>query len=148
MTESSNIIIYTDGGSRGNPGPAAIGVVFCDARGETIHSYKECIGEATNNQAEYRAIIKALEILLKSNWQKSNGGTAKITCYLDSLLVVEQINGNYKVKNPDIKQYIEILSGLLKEIDKSVDFMHIPRELNKQADKLVNQALDENAKHK
>ena len=110
--------IYFDGGSRGNPGPAAIGVVFSDSKGEIIHSYKECIGEATNNQAEYRAIIKALEILLKSDWQKNNGENSKITCYLDSLLVVEQINGNYKVKNHDIKQYIEKLSKLIKEIFK------------------------------
>ncbi|OQB05468.1 MAG: 14.7 kDa ribonuclease H-like protein [bacterium ADurb.Bin212] len=148
MTDSSNIIINTDGGSRGNPGPAAIGVVFSSQNGELIHCHRECIGEATNNQAEYRAIIKALEILLKSNWQKNNGEKSKITCYLDSMLVVEQINGNYKVKNHDIKQYIEKLSKLIKEIGKPVDFVHIPRERNKQADKLVNQALDENAEHK
>lgn len=146
MHQASKIIIYTDGGSRGNPGPAAIGAVFCDTNKDILHNYKEYIGEATNNQAEYRAIIKALEILLRSNWHKQNSDQSQVICYLDSKLVVEQICGNYKVKNPDIVIYIERIAKLLKEINMSVDFIHIPREKNKQADKLVNQALDEHIK--
>ncbi len=137
------ILINTDGGARGNPGPAAIGVVFYDENNEMIHTYKECIGEATNNQAEYKAVIKALEIFLKSKWHKENGQEANIVCRLDSKLVVEQINGNYKVKNEDIKTYVAEINLMLSKIDKSVTFIHIPREQNKEADKLVNKALDE-----
>ncbi len=136
------IFINTDGGARGNPGPAAIGVVFFDADEEMLFSYKQTIGEATNNQAEYKAIIKALEILLKSKWLKGSGDEAEVVCRLDSLLVVEQVNGNYKVKNNDIKIFISRINNLLKEINRNVLFVHIPREQNKLADKLVNNALD------
>ena len=136
------IYINTDGGSRGNPGPAAIGVVFYDKEEKELFKYKETIGEATNNQAEYRAIIKALEILSKSKWLNEHDKEAKVICRLDSLLVVEQINGNYKVKNDEIKVYINKIKMLLENLNKTVAFYHIPREQNKAADKLVNMALD------
>jgi len=140
----NKIFVNTDGGSRGNPGPAAIGVVFFDASGKEIHSYKSCIGRATNNEAEYQAIIKALEILLKSKWFSENNIAEKeVVCRLDSQLVVEQINGNYKIKQDHIKLLVAQLRQMISQMDLNISFVHIPREENKIADKLVNQALDE-----
>jgi len=138
----SKIYLNTDGGARGNPGPAAIGVVFYDEAGEELHKHHQTIGVATNNQAEYQAIIKALEMILKSKWHQNNHTDEEIICRLDSQLVVEQINGNYKVKNDDIKLYIAKIAELLKDLSRPVKFIHIPREQNKAADKLVNIALD------
>lgn len=138
-----SLSIYSDGGARGNPGPAGIGVVFCDDSGKIIHKHKEYIGEATNNQAEYKALIRALEILQKSSWHKNNGNGSYIKCYLDSKLVVEQLCGNYKVKNSGIKVFVEQIADLLANINKRIEFIHIPRENNIEADKLVNMALDE-----
>jgi len=139
----SKIFLNTDGGARGNPGPAAIGVVFYKENGEELHRHKETIGIATNNQAEYRAIIKALEIVARSKWHGESQNQEEIICRLDSQLVVEQINGNYKVKNSDIKLYMVKIAGLLKILDRPVTFVHVPREKNKTADYLVNKALDE-----
>lgn len=137
------IFINTDGGSRGNPGPAAIGVVFRDQNGEIIHKYKKCIGVATNNEAEYGAIICALEILQKSDWISKNGdGNGEIICRLDSQLVVEQINGNYKIKKDHIRVFVDKIHRLILELPAKITFDHIPREENKDADELVNIALD------
>lgn len=137
------IYINTDGGSRGNPGPAAIGIVFSDETGEVIYKYKECIGKATNNEAEYRAIIKAIEVLSKSNWfQENNFDGAKVVCKLDSQLVVEQLNGRYKVKQDHIIEFVNRIKDLITDFKLEISFIHIPREENKLADKLVNMALD------
>jgi ribonuclease HI len=139
----NKIFINTDGGSRGNPGPAAVGVVFFDANEKVIHDYKLCIGRATNNEAEYQAIIKALEILLKSKWFAENNIAEKeVICRLDSQLVVEQINGNYKIKQDHIKLLIAQVRQMIAQMNLNISFVHIPREENKLADKLVNQALD------
>lgn len=140
----SKIFINTDGGSRGNPGPAAIGVVFFDEDGKIIHKYKECIGVATNNEAEYGAIIKALEILSKSSWLKDNTGNGgEVVCRLDSQLVVEQLCGRYKVKKDHIKVLISKAFELIDKMSIEIKFIHVVREENKEADKLVNLALDE-----
>ena len=138
------LTIYTDGGARGNPGPAGIGVVFQNNQGEDIHNHKEYIGEATNNQAEYMAIIRALELVLKSKWFLENNKKegSKIVCKLDSQLVVEQICGNYKVKNSGIAELMGQLKLLLNQIEIPIEFIHIKREQNKFADKLVNKAID------
>jgi len=137
------IYINTDGGSRGNPGPAAVGVVFFNAEGEVIHEHKECIGRGTNNEAEYQAIIKALEILTKSKWFAENNIAEKeVICRLDSQLVVEQINGNYKIKQDHLKLFIAQIRQMIAQMQLNISFIHIPREENKLADKLVNQALD------
>lgn len=124
------ITIYTDGGARGNPGPAGIGVHIV-GKGD----YKKYIGKATNNQAEYQAVIFALE--------KAKIFNAKeIDFYLDSELVVNQLNGLYKVKDKDLgKLFVKIWN--LKMEFKKVTFTHVPREKNKEADKLVNQAIDD-----
>jgi len=143
----NKIYINTDGGSRGNPGPAAIGIVFTNEAGEEIYSYKEYIGLGTNNEAEYKAIIKALDILIKSRWfsqKNENGG--EVICRLDSQLVVEQINGNYKVKQDHIKLLIADLRNIMSKINLRISFSYVPREQNKLADKLVNRALDETEK--
>jgi len=132
----NKIIIYTDGGSRGNPGPAAIGVWM-----ETLNKkYGECIGEATNNVAEYSALIFGLK-KLKQLLGKNKTKQYEVECYLDSELVVKQLNHKYKLKEEYIqKNFIEIWNLTLDF--RAVSFYYIPREKNKIADSLVNQALD------
>lgn len=143
----NKIFINTDGGSRGNPGPAAIGICFFDEQNKEIYHYKEYIGEGTNNEAEYNAIIRALEILQKSQWFKENNNDGKeVICRLDSQLVVEQINGNYKIKQDHIKNFMVKIRLLVSKMHLKISFIHIPREENKVADKLVNEALDETMK--
>jgi ribonuclease HI len=143
------IFLNTDGGSRGNPGPAALGVVFFDDAEKEIHSYKECIGVATNNEAEYKAIIKALEILMQSKWfAENNIANKKVVCRLDSQLVVEQIKGNYKVKQDHLREFIQVIGQMIDQMHLNIEFIHIPREENKLADKLVNKALDAECKGK
>ncbi len=162
----NKLIIYTDGGARNNPGPAGIGVVLYDENKEIIDTYKEYIGEATNNQAEYKALIKGLELTqdyidsrLHGNDKKGRGndkegrndprifekyGASKgveISCFLDSELVVKQLNKEYKVKDPGIRELYNQVLDLV--IFKNVSFSHVRREQNKLADKLVNEAIDE-----
>ncbi len=130
-----NLIINTDGGARGNPGPAGIGVVFRDDRNEVIAEHKQYIGQATNNVAEYRALILALSEAVKI-------GALDLTVKMDSELIVRQMNGQYKIKEPTLRELAsEVLK--LKNNFKSVLFSHVPRERNKEADKLVNLAIDE-----
>lgn len=135
------ITIYTDGGSRGNPGKAAIGVVFCNERDQIIKKYGECIGDnLTNNDAEYSAVIFALK-KFKALFGKAIATTSDVEIRADSELVVKQLNGEYRLQDPKIQQFfIEIWN--LKFDFKSVKFKHIPREKNKEADRLVNEALD------
>lgn len=142
----STIHINTDGGARGNPGPAAIGVVFFDESENIIFQLGQPIGSATNNIAEYRAIVEALEILKKSKWLKDNQNTAKIICRLDSQLVIEQICGRYRVKNEGLKPYFQKLLSLIAEIKGEFTFQYVSRTENQIADKLVNLALDGNKK--
>jgi len=131
----NKIIIYTDGGSRGNPGPAAIGVVI-----ENQH-YSQLIGETTNNVAEYKAVIFALQ-KLKQILGKEKASETEVEIRSDSELMVNQLNGFYKIKDSELKElFIEIWN--LKQDFKKVSFVIIKREENKIADKLVNQALDE-----
>ena len=129
------LISYTDGGARGNPGPSGIGVVLQNKDGETIGEWSEFLGIATNNQAEYKALLLALK-------QAVALGVVELDCRLDSELVVKQLKGEYKVKHPDLKPLFEQAKSLISQI-KNVSFKHIPRELNKQADRLANQAMDQ-----
>ncbi|MBL7147762.1 MAG: ribonuclease HI family protein [Nanoarchaeota archaeon] len=128
--------IYTDGGSRGNPGPSAIGIVFFDEDKNKIAEYKECIGECTNNQAEYKALIKALE-LATAYCRK------KILCFLDSELVVKQLSGAYKIKNEELRRLFYILKDREKPFEEVI-YNHVRRtnQFISCADKLVNEALD------
>jgi ribonuclease HI len=126
--------IFTDGASRGNPGPAAIGVVIKDEKGNTVASISRCLGATTNNQAEYRGIIAGLEKAVSL-------GARQVTVYSDSELMVKQINGQYRIKNPALQPlYAEVvkLTGRLE----SFKINHIRREQNSQADALANKALD------
>lgn len=137
------LIIYTDGGSRNNPGPAAIAAVIliCGANGQTGEKeYADFIGSATNNVAEYKAVIFALKkTKLLLGGEKSKETDLEIRS--DSKLLVSQMNGLYKLKDEDLKPlFIEIWN--LKQGFKSVSFILIPREKNKKADLLVNQQLN------
>lgn len=140
IKQYSNIVVYTDGGSRGNPGPAAVGVAVCDESGSVIKEYGEYLGETTNNEAEYQAVIFALK-KLKLLVGKKKTKTTSVEIRSDSELLVSQLNGKYKIKEERIaKLFIEIWN---LEVDfREVRFYQVPREKNKEADKLVNQALD------
>lgn len=135
------IIIYTDGGSRGNPGKAAIGVVFCNEKGEIINKFGEYLGDGlTNNEAEYQAVIFALK-KFKAVFGKKIAETSEVEVRSDSELLVNQMNGKYKLENEKIQKFfIEIWN--LKIDFEDVKFKAIPREKNKEADALVNEALD------
>ena len=135
------IKIHTDGASRGNPGPASIGVVIELPNGE-IKTYHQTLGIATNNYAEYQAIIVALE-KTKSLVGKTNTKKYSIELYLDSELAQKQLTGIYELKDEAIQKAFIKIWNLRIKFD-SVDFIHIRRELNKKADALANQALDQN----
>jgi len=127
-------LLYIDGGSRGNPGPAGIGVVIYDKEGKRVKEFNKYIGIATNNIAEYKALIYGLQEAL---FKKAD----EVTLNMDSELVVQQLKGDYKVKNANIKplfeQALHLLSGFRK-----FEIKHIKREENKEADKLVNKAIN------
>ncbi|MCB9802691.1 ribonuclease HI family protein [Candidatus Nomurabacteria bacterium] len=128
--------LFTDGGARGNPGPAAIGGVLYNENQEEIASFSEYIGETTNNQAEYRALLKGLELALEKKLEE-------LACFLDSELVVKQLNKEYRVKDAELaKLFVKIWN--LSQQFKVISFSHVRREFNKEADRLVNQALDNN----
>ncbi len=134
------IIIYTDGGARGNPGPAAIGVVIKDASGRTIKGYGEAIGEATNNEAEYRAVISALA-KTKALLGKEKTKKISVEVNADSEFVVRQLNGEYKIEEERLFPFFIKIWNLKMDFGK-ISFSHVPREKNKEADRLVNEALD------
>lgn len=133
---SDKLIIYTDGGARGNPGPAAIGIAIYTIANthEPIKTYGKYLGETTNNQAEYRALLAGLEFARKL-------GAKEVTCFMDSELVVKQLTGQYKIKEAGLKD-LAMEAIRLKNSFDLVEFKHIPREKNKLADQLVNEALD------
>jgi len=130
------IRIYTDGGARGNPGPAAIGVVVCDSGGVIIKPFGEYIGRATNNEAEYKALIRGLEIAAKYT-------DGEVVCALDSELVVRQMTGEYKVKEPRM-QRLASEANRLAEGFRKIRFVSLPRMTGHLAlaDRLVNETLD------
>jgi len=129
--------IYTDGGSRGNPGPAAFGVVITNEQKKPIYKKGKKIGIKTNNQAEYEGLIHALEWLAKNS--KS---IQTVEFFLDSKLVINQMKGLFKVKAPKIKPLYYKAKQLEQSLDIDITYSHIPRELNSYADSLLNQALD------
>lgn len=134
------IVMFTDGGSRNNPGPAGIGVWV-----ETLNKkYGEYIGEKTNNEAEYEAVIFGLK-KLKQLLGKGKTKSAEVVCYLDSELVVKQLGHEYKLSEEHIQKLFVQIWNLMLDF-KKVSFHHIPREKNKIADALVNEALDNKEK--
>ncbi len=129
-------IIHTDGGARGNPGPAGIGVVIQAESGAILEEHAQYLGTTTNNQAEYRAVIFGLERAL------AMGATA-VQVVTDSELLVRQANGKYKVKNPDIAQRYLEMKNLEQRLGGHVTYSHVRREHNKRADQLSNIAMDQ-----
>ena len=131
-----NLKIYSDGGARGNPGPAAIGVVICGANGDILYEHSDLIGDATNNIAEYLALIAAIEIAKQFS-------PKHVSFCLDSELVVKQLNGEYKVKDEKMKELFSIVDAE-RYAFPSFSFTYLPRThaFMKKADALVNHALD------
>lgn len=127
--------LYSDGGSRGNPGPSACGFVLLDMDGKIVADDGFYMGVATNNIAEYTGLLRGLEAARKL-------GVREVDCYLDSMLVVNQMRGIFKIKNRDLWPVHDAIKDLLPSF-KSVRFTHVPREHNTLADAAVNRALDE-----
>lgn len=140
MKTESTICVYTDGGSRGNPGPSAIGVYITRSNGEVLFSVGREMGITTNNVAEYTAVLVALEWI--SSHKKELGHVAGIQFYADSELAISQLNGLYKVKSMHLKPLFDKIRLLASQLFIPVTYTHIPREKNKEADRLVNMALD------
>ncbi|MBI5452426.1 ribonuclease HI family protein [Candidatus Gottesmanbacteria bacterium] len=138
----SKLFIYTDGGARGNPGRAAIGVVVKNEKEELLARLFRKIGEATNNVAEYQAVIAALEWLKENSQINKFSNQQIIQFFLDSALVVNQLNGLFKVKNGDLRNLLVQVRQLEQELGGNISYQLIPREKNWQADALVNKALD------
>ncbi len=129
--------IYTDGGARGNPGPAGIGAIAYDEDKNIVFEISEYIGETTNNQAEYKALLAGIK---KAEELKVD----EVDFFLDSELVVKQLKREYKVKNKDLAPlFVQIYNATLSF--KKVTFTHVRREFNKEADKLANIAMDARA---
>ncbi|MBI1977210.1 MAG: reverse transcriptase-like protein [Candidatus Omnitrophica bacterium] len=131
---------YTDGGARGNPGPAAIGVLVCDDRDEILLEHAEAIGETTNNVAEYRALIEGLK-------RAKELGAREVDCFMDSELVVKQLRGEYKLKHYNMQKLFDEVKKAAVTFER-ISYTHLPREQEqmRRADQLVNYALDEEKK--
>lgn len=134
--KNSGITLYTDGCCKGNPGPAGIGVVIKDSRKKILKELSEYIGEATNNIAEYSALIRGLEIA-------GDLGARDITVFMDSELIVKQLSGEYRVKDEGMKKLFLQTLEVIKDF-KSFEIKHIDRSRNKEADKLANRAINLN----
>jgi ribonuclease HI len=133
-------IVYTDGGSRSNPGPAGLGVYITDGAGNKVKEVSHFLGVQTNNFAEYEAVVQALKALKQILGSKSK--TASIVFKMDSELIVRQLTGIYQIKEVSlIPQFIKVHNALVKDF-KNVRFEHIPREENTKADALANAAMD------
>lgn len=133
--------LYADGGARGNPGPAGAGAVVFDAIGKRVVEVADYLGNATNNIAEYEAIIRGLKKLHES-FPEGHFKTHEVVVRMDSKLVIEQMRGAYKVKHPNlIPRYLEVKNIIARHFTH-VSFEHVPREKNKDADALANKAMD------
>ncbi|TSC68496.1 MAG: ribonuclease H, partial [Parcubacteria group bacterium Gr01-1014_66] len=137
---SEKIIIYTDGGSRGNPGDAALGVVMKDVSGKILKSYGKTLGVMTNNEAEYQAIVFALQ-KAKALLGRARTRNLRVEIRADSQLLVRQLNAEYKIEEPRLFPFFIAVWNLKMDFGE-VSFRHIPREENREADRLVNEALD------
>jgi ribonuclease HI len=134
-----HITVHTDGGARGNPGPAAIGVVI-ESETSRIHEFGKYIGTTTNNVAEYTGVIEAL-LWLKANLKHSDSDHNTIEFILDSSLVVNQLNGIFKLKEPRLRELLSHIRILESEIGGNVRYTLVPRYKNQRADEFVNIAL-------
>ena len=135
---NKNVIIYTDGGSRGNPGEAAYGFFISDAEKKEIAKVGRRLGIKTNNYAEYMAVISALR-WIQENYKPY---PSKIDIYLDSQLIERQMKGQYKIKEETLRSLFFTAHELMRSLGSEITFTHVPREQNKIADSMVNAALD------
>ena len=134
------ITVHTDGGARGNPGPAAVGVYITDKAGEVLKEVKKTIGNATNNFAEYYAVMLALQTLKQMYGKKTKELQFEIK--LDSELVKKQLNAEYQIKDPGLVPMFVEIHNMRVSLFPHIIFTHVPRAENKEADRLVNEALD------
>lgn len=134
------LILYTDGGSRGNPGPAAIGVVFADERGRTAKSYGKAIGKRTNNEAEYAAVLFALE-KARALYGKAGVKAMDVEVRMDSELVARQLGVEYKIEEERLWPFFMKIWNARLDYGR-LTFRHVPREQNREADRIVNEELD------
>jgi ribonuclease HI len=133
----NTVKLFTDGGSRGNPGPGAIGVLLFDERGNEITRFKECIGHTTNNRAEYKALIKGLDLAAKHTRDT-------VHCYLDSELVVRQMSGFWRLKNDELRTLFHEAKDKERAFQKKPVYTHVRRTnpIMQKVDRLVNEALE------
>jgi len=136
------VIIYTDGAARGNPGPGGAGIVFCNEKGEVVKTYHQYLGDkVTNNEAEYQAVIIALKKFI-AVFGKKLAANSQVELRCDSELLVKQLKGEYKIIHPKMQEFFIEVWNLKIDFGK-ITFKLIPREKNKEADKMANEALDE-----
>lgn len=136
-----NLVAYTDGASRNNPGEAGIGIVIKNERGATVASVKKYLGVSTNNAAEYTALIQCLEtVIANPEWECSS-----LSIYTDSELMARQMKGAYKIKEPNLKKLHTHAARLIASARFGVTITHVPRAMNKEADLLANEAIDSKA---
>lgn len=131
----TDAFLFTDGGSRNNPGPAAAGFVIRDRDGKLLKKYGKYLGRATNNEAEYQALILGLR-------EVASRGFKQVRCFLDSSLAVNQLNGVFKIKEARLRELVFKVKALERKF-AAVSYEHVPREQNREADELVNKALNE-----
>ena len=144
MDKTTTLSIYTDGGSRGNPGPSAFGVHIENQSGLTLDEIGQNLGTTTNNVAEYSAIVAGLSWVVKN--KSKMPGLTRINFFMDSQLASSQLNGFYKIKNTQLRELLFSAKEKEAEIDLPVHYSHIPREQNKKSDRMVNLALDNRLK--
>lgn len=133
--------LYADGGSRGNPGPSGAGAVVFDNSGKRVVEVADYLGVATNNIAEYNGVLRGLRAL-RDTYPEGYFRTASVTVKMDSKLVIEQLKGGYRVKHPNlVPLYLEVKNLIARDFSK-VEFVHVPRADNADADMLANRAMD------
>ena len=138
MSDSPEIVANIDGGSRGNPGPAAYGVSIKTAHGDPVTAFAKFLGETTNNFAEYQGLLAALEYAISH-------GHPRLRVLTDSELMARQISGQYKVRSPDLKPLYDKAKSLISRLE-SFSIRHVYREQNREADRLANKAMDDAAR--
>jgi ribonuclease HI len=141
----SSLKVFTDGASRGNPGLSGIGIIAYDENDFILESYHEYIGEATNNQAEYKALIKSIDII-KKVIEKNEYGFERVEFFSDSELVVNQVNFDYQAKEPELALLNNKFHVKMKKLSYPYIITHVDRAFNKAADRLANMAIDSHTK--
>ncbi len=137
--------VFTDGASKGNPGHSGIGITAYDENDFILKTYKEYTGEGTNNQAEYKALIKGIEVV-RNLMEESGESIDEIEFYSDSELIVNQVNFNYRVKEPDLALLNNKFHVLIKKLNKPYKVFYVDRTKNKNSDMLANMAIDRKLK--